>query len=546
MRTPPTHPLIRALARDAEAGLMGRREFLTRATALGLAVPLASLPRPARAQQMIQRGGTLRMQMTVRGLTDPRLFDWTEYAWFTSGWLETLVTYDNAGHILPVLLAGWQVNEDASEYILDVRRGVVWSDGTPFTARDVARNIEGWCDTTLPGNSMAARMTALIDPETGQLREGAVTLQGDRRLRLRLAQPDITLLAGMADYPAQITPEGFDPETMLENPVGTGPYRPESHAVGEAAVLVRAEPQSWWGYAGGTGAYLDRIEFRDYGTDPLAWLDAAQAGEVDMLYETVGDFVEPMDALGWERSEVESGATITIRPNQNAVIDGRTPFADRRVRQGLAMAVSNPICLELGYADHGLAARNFHVGPMHPEFADLDGLPYDPAAGFARLRAAGFAETEFTLTSIDDGWRRATTDAVAAQLRDAGFKVAREVLPRHLFAPRWKEFPFSSTDWNHRPLGVQTLALAYRSGAAWNETGFASPEFDALLARANALPDAEARRGVMAKLQGMLRDEAVVIQPYWRKLYRHARPGLIGWDMHVGYLPQLARIGFTV
>jgi peptide/nickel transport system substrate-binding protein len=39
-----------------------------------------------------------------------------------------------------------------------------------------------------------------------------------------------------------------------------------------------------------------------------------------------------------------------------------------------------------------------------------------------------------------------------------------------------------------RPLGVQVLNLAYRSGVAWNETGFSNPEFDALLDRPTASP----------------------------------------------------------
>ena len=57
----------------------------------------------------------------------------------------------------------------------------------------------------------------------------------------------------------------------------------------------------------------------------------------------------------------------------------------------------------------------------------------------------------------------ATCDAVAAQLRDAGINVKRTVLPGSTFWNDWVKYPFSATQWNMRPLGVQVLALAYRS-----------------------------------------------------------------------------------
>ncbi len=32
-----------------------------------------------------------------------------------------------------------------------------------------------------------------------------------------------------------------------------------------------------------------------------------------------------------------------------------------------------------------------------------------------------------------------------------------------------------------RPFGVQVMALAYRSGEAWNETAYSNPDFDTKL-----------------------------------------------------------------
>ena len=145
---------------------------------------------------------------------------------------------------------------------------------------------------------------------------------------------------------------------------------------------------------------------------------------------------------------------------------------------------------------------------------------------------AGHADTEFELISIDDDWQAATCDAVAAQIRDAGINIKRTILPGSTFWNDWLKYPFSATEWNMRPLGVQIMALAYKSGVAWNETAFNNAEFDAALTEAMSIADADKRREVMAKIEKIMRDEGVVIQPYWRSLYRHFKENVKGADMH--------------
>ena len=280
---------------------------------------------------------------------------------------------------------------------------------------------------------------------------------------------------------------------------------------------------------------MDRIEYIDFGTDPSSWLAALESDEVDMLYESVGEFIDVMDGLGYKKSEVVTMASIVIRTNQLAEIDGKKVYADKRVRKAIQMAVDNSVCLELGYGGRGEPAENHHVGPIHPEYAELPPQKVDPAAAKALMEEAGMMDFEHEILSIDDDWRRNTTDAVAAQLRDAGFKVKRTVLPGSTFWNDWAKYPFSSTNWNHRPLGVQIWALAYKSGEAWNEFGWSNPEFDALLEEALSIADADKRREISAKGQALIQEEGVTIQPYWRSLYRHMREGVVGADMHISF-----------
>jgi peptide/nickel transport system substrate-binding protein len=180
---------------------------------------------------------------------------------------------------------------------------------------------------------------------------------------------------------------------------------------------------------------------------------------------------------------------------------------------------------------------------MHPDYAELPPQTYDPAAAKALMDEAGMGDFEHELFSIDDAWRKDTTDAVAAQLRDAGINVKRTILPGSTFWNDWVKYPFSSTNWNHRPLGVQIWALAYRSGEAWNEFGWANEEFDALLAEALATADVDKRREIVKRGEQLIQEEGVTIQPYWRSLYNHTKEGLVGGERHISdeiHPPRLA------
>src|SRR5206468_10950201 len=100
--------------------------------------------------------------------------------------------------------------------------------------------------------------------KTNKAVDGAITKVDDHTVKLKLNQSDITIIPGMADYPAIVVHRDFEKNgsDMLKTP-GTGPYELVSYDVGKSAEVKRRDKFTWWGGE----PYLDGILWTDYGAE---------------------------------------------------------------------------------------------------------------------------------------------------------------------------------------------------------------------------------------------------------------------------------------
>ena len=89
------------------------------------------------------------------------------------------------------------------------------------------------------------------------------------------------------------------------------------------------------------------------------------------------------------------------------------------------------------------------------------------------------------------------------------------------------------------------LGLAYRSGVPWNETHYASKEFDSLLTEAESTIDIKERQKVMAKLEKRVQDDAIMVQPFFRAVLSATSDKVKGYQTHPTLYHQWNKVSIS-
>ena len=265
---------------------------------------------------------------------------------------------------------------------------------------------------------------------------------------------------------------------FVKNPIGTGPFELVSYEVGQTGRLQAPRERQVVGRRGlSRRRRVHRLRHRSVGR----WSAPSRPAKSTPTTRPSADYVDDPRRVGaGQVGSRHRGDASCARTNV-----ANKPYDDQKVRHALQLAVDNAVVLQLGYGNAGDGGgKPPRLRRSIRNMSSCRRSRATSAKAKALMTEAGQADFEHELITVDEDWHKNTGDAIAAQIREAGIKVKRTVLPGSTFWNDWTKYPYSMTNWNMRPLGVQVLALAYRTGEAWNEAAYSNPEFDAKLGEA--------------------------------------------------------------
>jgi peptide/nickel transport system substrate-binding protein len=316
---------------------------------------------PAAGQQ---RGGTLRMYNPESIASLSMLEEFANAELPIMGMFNNLVMFDqhvaqnSLQSIVPDLATSWSWDEDGTRLTFQLRHGVRWHDGEPFTARDVKCT---W-DLLMETGSEKLR----INPrKSGYYNLAAVSTNGDYEVAFQLKRPQPAFPMLLAGGFSVIYPCHVPPRDMRQHPIGTGPFKLMDFKPKEYVKVTR-NPDYWKP----DRPYLDGIEhtiISDQATAVLAFI----AGKFDMT--APGQLTVPLmkDIAGRVSQAICEWTPGAV--NRHVLVNrDKAPFDNPDLRRAMALSIDRQSFIDIIGQGQG------HIGGvLQPPPEGLWGVPPD-------------------------------------------------------------------------------------------------------------------------------------------------------------------------
>ncbi|WP_104170301.1 ABC transporter substrate-binding protein [Cryobacterium sp. M23] len=450
---------------------------------------------------------------------DPHVGGNYPQALVSTQYLESLVSRDADGEIIPWLADSWTESADGLAWDFTLPADVSFTDGTPLDAAAVQANI-----------------AHIQDPETasstGYLALGKVTgteVVSTNVVRLTLSEPDSALLESLSQPWLAIESPTALARSQDENcasPVGTGPFQVEKWVQQESITLVRNEKYSSPpADAAHTGpAYLDSIVWR-FIPDSASRYAALQSGDADVI-----DNAQPDTIVQAEKSDtiVHLDAPRPGASNRIELNSGRAPFNDPLVREAFIRSanVDDAVTsLFRGTAERSYSALS-SVEPLAVSGPDL--FAYDPEAASDLLDSAGWTERDSNGYRVKDGERltvdfpvstnqsipaeQSLFEQIQATAKKTGFEVVLSPMDLSSWYTALGENDYDAVSAPYTKVGPDVLRILFHSdgitpapsGYFANHAQVNDPAIDALLTQAGQVTDADERAALYADAQNQV------------------------------------------
>ncbi|WP_372617862.1 ABC transporter substrate-binding protein [Falsiroseomonas sp.] len=436
---------------------------------------------------------------------------------------EGLTQIDEQLQVRPALATAWRL-VDANTWEFDLRQGVRFHDGTPFTARDITATYARV--PTVPNSP------ALFTPFIRPIKE--VQILGEHRIRIITNTPTATLpldvarVLLLAEKDANQTTADFNAGRVN----GTGPYRFDGWRNIENLAITRND--TYWG----DRAPWERVELRTITRDPSR-VAALLAGDVDAI-----DLVPTADKAritGDQRFQLFSGPAAVVHyialdsaRAESPFVAGRdgqplpNPLRDRRVRQALSMAIDREAITQRLMEGSATPASQFLPSSIQGTSPNLRPTPFDPNRARALLAEAGVPQGfRLTLHATTDRYPKDAqiAQAVAQMWTRIGLQaevagVAGQVFFGQASRQTYSAFiaQYGTNEAGEGPRAVVHSFEAGRGYGAANRTRYSNPEVDALIQAALSEIDPEKRQTKLhAAIEAAFEDVAIipVFHPSW-------------------------------
>jgi peptide/nickel transport system substrate-binding protein len=473
-----------------------RRQAMALLTGAAAGVALGG---DARAQGAPKRGGVLRVSaFTNPSSLDPatggagsdHAFLFTMYDTLTEWEFDTLKPR-------PGLAESWSFT-DPTTFVLNIRPGVTFHDGTPLDAEAVKFNFER--NKTDPKSNIKADLATMA----------SVAVTGPMQVTLKLNTPDSAMpgilsdRAGMMVSPTAVKANGG---AVNRTPVGAGAYAFVSWADGERIIVKRNE--KYWKK---DRPYPDGIEFAII-PELTTGVRSVTAGQNDLIYQ-----LPPRQKVVVERSnnlKVVNGPTLYVF--QVFLNWAKSPFDDVRIRKAFNFAIDREAFVKAALA--GLAEPAYMNLPKSHWAYDksVAGLyPYDPDKARKLLAEAGFKEgTTIEIGSYPDQDSVQRQEILIEQLRKVGISLRFLNAPvaeaAGAFFGAEKRGSGLLAAWTGRPDPSLTYSLMFTKDAYFN-AGRAPvpPELEAAIKESRASEDPAIRSKSFAIVQRLVMENAFV------------------------------------
>ncbi len=391
-------------------------------------------------------GGTLSLlQWQAPSQANALLSNGTKDLLAASLTLEPLVEWDPAGNVVPALAAevptkGNGISEDGTQITYKLKEGVLWSDGTPFTADDVVFTYE-YCLDEATGCSVESFTDV-----------ASVVADDDLTVTITFNDPKAYPFVPYAGYTSPVIQRAQFADCVGEAakscseqnfaPIGTGPFmitelRPED------TVTAVFNP-NYRGVAEGK-PFFSGVEIKGGGDAEAAARSVLEVGEADYAWnlQVAPEILAPMEAAGIGRIESAFAANVEhINLNQT------DPFADPPsegtphplfvdnpdLHRALSIAINRDELVAVGYGPTGRPTCNmWPVGAEASTNNDwcltqdtaaanalLDGLGYLDTDGDGVREADGYGPLEFDYVTSTNAVRQSNQELIKAQWAEIG------------------------------------------------------------------------------------------------------------------------------